>query len=591
MNKKRVIVLIISFIFSLGYSLQYIESSTGLTPPTWEGGRTELEMADINNDGNIDILSIGDHGCPNINATEHGVMVWFGNGQGGWTNYMNGNFGYGGIAIGDVNNDGYLDIGYGMHHNYSSTDFGNQVMEVALGDSTGRNWTPWDDSLGVHGQDWGMFGSDFADVDNDGDLDVGSVSFGADDGIHIYQNMMNSNWHRCYGFIGGNSNMEFVFGDINKDGKQDFAVTHQYSGVYFGDGNGNFTSAMLNLPAPGSYQAYTSVSLADVDNDGGMDIGFILSGVIKIYVFDETGDTWRNFSGNLPTSGSFQRINLWDMDADGNVDVVAQGNSLLKVWTGNGLGQWTEAAQFNTPTAGTGQALTVRGDCDHNGYADIAMVLNEGSWPSDNNVMRFFKETSQPTSLSITPVFPKGDEKFYAGSVNFIKWISAVPPNETSHVLIEFSSIGPSGPWTTLFDSLPNNGTKQWTIPDSISNSCYLRLKVFTNTNAESVLIRRPFTITGVLGITQEQGRIYNTNITYLIQNKVIKIPICLSKPDVITIKIYSSDGSQVYSEKRELNKGTQNIIIKNLYRSEGTYFIKIIGSDFTNAAKIIIIN
>ena len=36
-------------------ALEFIESSSGLETPALEHGRTELEMADINNDGNIDI--------------------------------------------------------------------------------------------------------------------------------------------------------------------------------------------------------------------------------------------------------------------------------------------------------------------------------------------------------------------------------------------------------------------------------------------------------------------------------------------------------------------------------------------------------
>lgn len=138
------------------YSLEYTESSSGLETPAMESGRTELEMADVNQDGHIDILSIGDHGSPYINADEHGIMVWFGNGQGTWNFFGNGDFGYGGIAIGDINNDGHMDVGYGMHHNYSSSDFGDSIMEAALGDGTGQNWTPWDDGISTGG-DWGMF--------------------------------------------------------------------------------------------------------------------------------------------------------------------------------------------------------------------------------------------------------------------------------------------------------------------------------------------------------------------------------------------------------------------------------------------------
>ncbi|MCI0473973.1 MAG: VCBS repeat-containing protein, partial [Ignavibacteria bacterium] len=150
----------ISFILTGNNSgiLTYIESSAGLQSISLESGRTELEFADLNNDGYPDIISIGDHGNPLINSGEQGVMVWFGNGTGtNWNLIQGGNLGYGGIAVGDVNNDGKQDIGYGMHHNYSSTDFGDQILEVALGDGTGTNWTPYDDSLAMNGETWGMF--------------------------------------------------------------------------------------------------------------------------------------------------------------------------------------------------------------------------------------------------------------------------------------------------------------------------------------------------------------------------------------------------------------------------------------------------
>ncbi|MEN9979835.1 MAG: VCBS repeat-containing protein, partial [candidate division WOR-3 bacterium] len=130
---------LILLLLSAGFAsaqLNYAECSNGFQNPALEGGRTELEFADVNNDGNIDILSIGDHGSPYINTQEHGVMVWFGDGRGNWNVYQYGNFGYGGIAVGDVNGDGLLDVGYGMHHNYSGEDLGDDMLEVALGDGT-----------------------------------------------------------------------------------------------------------------------------------------------------------------------------------------------------------------------------------------------------------------------------------------------------------------------------------------------------------------------------------------------------------------------------------------------------------------------
>jgi hypothetical protein len=145
---KNLSFLLVAFLVPLltfNQSLNYVSSSVGLSNPDWEGGKSELEFADINMDGHVDFITIGDHGNPGVNTSQHGIMVYFGNGTGTWTVQMEGDFGYGGIAVGDVNNDGFLDVGYGMHHNYSSTDLGDQLIEVALGDGTGTSWIPWDD--------------------------------------------------------------------------------------------------------------------------------------------------------------------------------------------------------------------------------------------------------------------------------------------------------------------------------------------------------------------------------------------------------------------------------------------------------------
>ena len=69
---KYIFHFLLCFSIQLGaqYIPTYIESSQGLNVPALEGGRTELEIADINNDGHLDILSIGDHGSPYINTQD-----------------------------------------------------------------------------------------------------------------------------------------------------------------------------------------------------------------------------------------------------------------------------------------------------------------------------------------------------------------------------------------------------------------------------------------------------------------------------------------------------------------------------------------
>jgi len=40
-------------------------------------------------------------------------MVWLGSGEGSWSVQQVGNFGYGGIEVGDLNLDGNLDVVWG----------------------------------------------------------------------------------------------------------------------------------------------------------------------------------------------------------------------------------------------------------------------------------------------------------------------------------------------------------------------------------------------------------------------------------------------------------------------------------------------
>mgnify|MGYP002750004243 CR=1 FL=1 len=119
-----------------GRQVTFIEKSTGLNIPEKEGGGTELELADINNDGHLDIICVGDHGSPYVNSDQHGIMVWLNDGEGTWSVIQVGNFGYGGIEAGDLNLDGYLDVVWGIHHDWGEPGFGDTLIGAALGDGT-----------------------------------------------------------------------------------------------------------------------------------------------------------------------------------------------------------------------------------------------------------------------------------------------------------------------------------------------------------------------------------------------------------------------------------------------------------------------
>ncbi|MBI1746552.1 MAG: VCBS repeat-containing protein [Acidobacteria bacterium] len=474
--------------------LSYMESSDGLDSPRMERGRTEIVFGDIDGDGNVDIVSIGDHGSPGLD--EHGIMVWFGDGRGNWSVVQSGRFGYGGVALGDVNNDGLMDVGFGMHHNYSGEPFGNRLLGVALGDGTGENWTPWDEGLATSGETWGMFETDFADVDNDGFLDLGSISFGCCAGLHIYRNNGDGTWAQSFGFVGGNARNNFFFGDINGDGNADFASGHSSGTVYFGDGRGGFALADGNLPPAGSV-GRRGVSLGDVNDDGRDDLAFVTSsGGLAVWSWASDG-VWQDLSGSLPVSGDFGATQIADMNLDGHGDLIAFGRGRVVVYTGDGLGNWELAAEFDTPGTRGVAAFRAGVDLDHNGFPDIGVVASEGG----RNRPRVFLENSVPTELRIYPKYPRGGETFIAGSVRFIEWSAALPPRlQKSAMTLELSLNGPDGPWRRVADAVPNNGRYQWLIPPTLPTSidCYLRYMLTTGDGDAGAMTPAAFTIVAI---------------------------------------------------------------------------------------------
>ncbi len=473
-------------------ALSYVNSSpAGPAFPEWDGGDTELEFADVDADGNVDFVTIGDHGSPYINTDQHGLMVYFGDGAGGWSIHMEGNFGYGGVAIGDVNNDGLLDAGYAMHHNYSGTDFGNQLIEVALGDGSGTAWLPWDDGLATGGESYGMFATDLADIDVDGDLDLVSNSFGASNGVHVYRNNGDGTWTQTWARTGGNAQAHVCFGDVNGDGYPDVAASYQYGTIFLGDGGGGFTPADTGLPGAGT-TGLKGVALGDIDGDGCADLAFTRSGGVFVYVWRAT--QWVSASAGLPASGNYEVTHLWDMNLDGWVDVAALGEGDLTVWLGDGTGQWVSAGTTYIGPGLETAAFQTGGDVDHNGYPDIVCVQDEGSFPSYQNHLYVFRESSVPAARATAFQFPRGSETFFAGSVQTIRWSAVHVGPEVASIDLELSRTGPTGPWLPIAQSLPDGGHFQWRVAGPASGAAHIRVTL-TQAGESVSAISRAFEI------------------------------------------------------------------------------------------------
>jgi len=381
-----------------------------------------------------------------------------------------------------------------MIRNLSSSDFGDQNIEVVLGDGSGRNWVPWDDGLPVNGdgQTVGMGGTDFADVDNDGDLDVGATATGYNEVIppqRIYLNNRDGTWSLSYSSLVGSPGFDFSFGDINRDGLADFAETSDTTNVYFGNGDGTFEPADGNLP--GTSSSRRRVCLGDVDADGGMDVAFIyVQGDIKrpqVWRFDRPSGQWQNLSAGL-VAGPYEALRLCDLNNDGRADLIVarvqrpsiSDIQILRRDTAGG-GSWTLETTIPVNQMAGMNWIQSGVDVDHNGFADI-ITLSEHMGGYSYNTLDCYVEASVPSQPFLVPVSPNGAEVWRGGSIHTIRWHSGNPSRQPDTLRLEYSVTGATGPWRLIADGVVDNGEYQWRVPDFLqSTQCFIR---YTNSQA-----------------------------------------------------------------------------------------------------------
>lgn len=172
-----------------------------------------------------------------------------------------------GLAIGDINKDGYPDI-------YVSNDFiSNDILYINQGNGTFKN----EISKYISYQSRSSMGSDMADVNNDGNTDIFTLD------------MFPENYAKKKQTINGFS---YLFYKMDEK----FGFEHQYVRNMFHLHNGFLNREMLPLSEVGQmmgiYQTDWSWAplFADYDNDGDKDL-LITNGFPK----DETDKDWTRF--------------------------------------------------------------------------------------------------------------------------------------------------------------------------------------------------------------------------------------------------------------------------------------------------------
>ncbi len=185
----------------------------------------------------------------------------------------------------------------------------------------------------------------FGDVNGDGFADLGAVSRLAD-GPWIWRGNGQGQWSDASSglpresYCGGG----MAFGDANRDGKTDVAISDHCRGVfvYFGDGAGQWKNASAGLPTVGS----EDITMGDFDKDGCLDVAIVASSEEGVRAFKgNCKGVWKEKSKGLPHTEWGNSIVAADMNGDGNVDLVAAYSAGPRMWLGDGKGGWAEASE------------------------------------------------------------------------------------------------------------------------------------------------------------------------------------------------------------------------------------------------------
>ncbi len=370
--KKIIGIFLLSLLFIVtGTSSQpYFQKITTGPIATDVSSSSECAWGDYDNDGDQDLVVIPWNALCSL--CTYPVLFYKNNSDGTFTREIN-EIGQQvidgrGVAWGDYDNDGNLDLFITRYYNQKNMLFrnlGNGHFELI---TTGAIVNDINSS----------YGCGWADYNKDGWLDL-FVANGQNQNDALYKNNGNGTFTKITNdplVLDGSESRGCAWGDYDNDGWPDlFVVTYQGQNdmLYHNNGNGTFTRIFNTLPAiDGDWGA--ACAWGDYDNDGKLDLYVTFSNSTnKLYHNDGNGIF--SLSGTLPSfeQGYSHGANWADFDNDGWIDLFVpkrsnSTNALFK--NANGLG-FTKVTNDVVGLEGGYSDAGIWGDYNSDGKIDL----------------------------------------------------------------------------------------------------------------------------------------------------------------------------------------------------------------------------
>ena len=175
--------------------------------------------------------------------------------------------------------------------------------------------------------------------------------------------------------------MDVVLADLDGDGDLDLLTANweQPNRLYLNAGNGMFADATAQR-LPADLDQSWSLTVADVDGDGDLDLLFANRGQNRLYLNDGTAGFVDVTASRLPVSTHNTRhIAAGDIDGDGDLDLFLSGFSGVSLLYRNDGGNFVDVSGTQLPNLmlDTGRAVFF----DMEGDGDLDLALAEWNQP------------------------------------------------------------------------------------------------------------------------------------------------------------------------------------------------------------------